>query len=393
MNKRGAAMLMVLAIILVVVSLIEETLFETQTEYRSAVSEMDSLKAYYAAKAGMDINFLRIKNYQQIMKQMGDKLPPAYRPYMDLLWKMPFNWPQDSLNETAQPSFMKASYNTSIIPSASRLDLNDLASPIPSLRKWTAEVLYRLIYNHTQEDTALSEREFTEQDIRDIISNITDWVDPDSVMAGNPSLPETGSYINKPPPPNRSFISLSELIMVEGMTEDLYEQLKPFITIYGEKGLNINSAPTELLRALHSNFPRELAEEISAMTNSAERLFIFTKESFSNFLSSQGFNYLNEDLLENKKEPSYLVFDAPYNFQAKSTGSFKTDSFELTAFYLDKGSLNSRFNKLIQEDMKRAERETAGEGAVKNEDKKTPLKSSAAKSQHQPAIIYWKESS
>ncbi len=43
---------------------------------------------------------------------------------------------------------------------------------------------------------------------------------------------------------------LDELLLVEGMTPEIYNQLKPFITIYGDGAININTASRIVLKAL-----------------------------------------------------------------------------------------------------------------------------------------------
>ncbi|MDE0518871.1 MAG: hypothetical protein OXH36_04885, partial [Bdellovibrionales bacterium] len=53
-SKKGMALIMVLSTIVFVILIIQETVFDTQVEYRSAIAELNSLRAYYAAKAGME---------------------------------------------------------------------------------------------------------------------------------------------------------------------------------------------------------------------------------------------------------------------------------------------------------------------------------------------------
>ena len=53
-------------------------------------------------------------------------------------------------------------------------------------------------------------------------------------------------YLNKHAP----FEILDELLLVRGMNEEIYERIKPFITIYGDGLVNINTASEEVLFAL-----------------------------------------------------------------------------------------------------------------------------------------------
>ncbi|OGX07474.1 MAG: hypothetical protein A2Z88_07215 [Omnitrophica WOR_2 bacterium GWA2_47_8] len=55
--------------------------------------------------------------------------------------------------------------------------------------------------------------------------------------------------LNYPPKKGR-FETLDEILLVEGMSADLYERLIPFVTIYGDGKVNINTAPYPVLSAL-----------------------------------------------------------------------------------------------------------------------------------------------
>ncbi len=406
-QSKGLALIMVLSGTVLVVSIIQETIFNTQTEYRSTVSEFHSLKAYYAAKAGMEISLLRIKNYRTITKKYGSTLK-SFQSYIDLIWKIPFNWPpvlmdenegQSSAEEISKLSgnslMQDIKYNTVITATASRIDLNDLASPIPSLRKWTFKILFQLIQQlqlneeNQNPDEINPDEILDEAQITDILSNIADWIDPNS-LAGQSSLPETGASDDNPAPPNRSFISLTELHQVPGMNDTLYEKIKPFVTIHGEKGLNINTASIELLQAL--GLPLEVAEEVFAQTSSH---LLFTQQTFANFLNSRGLQHLDQELLQDKENSSYLNFNAPHNFQVESIGISQNSIKIITALYFDSAFVSKHFDELLNADIKRQqrnpEREQKSQPRPTNETTTSPQ--SPTESNQAPTIIYWKESS
>ena len=405
-QPKGLALIMVLSGTVLVISIIQETIFDTQTEYRSTASELHALKAYYAAKAGMEISLLRVKNYRNITKTTsGNSAIQSFQPYMNLIWKIPFSWPPVITNEEGESipseeitaitdsSLMQgATYKTLITSTASRIDLNDLASPIPSLRDWTFKILYQLIQVQQQElidDDDTQVEILDEAQITDILSNIKDWIDPNE-LAGEQSVPETSASNDNIPPPNRSFISVTELHQVPGMNDALYEKIKPFVTIHGEKGLNINTAPAELLQAL--GLPEEAAQEAFTLTSNHT---LFTESTFSDFLNSQGLQHLTQELIGEPENKDYLLFDAPHNFIIESTGFFQNSVKTLTAVYVDTAFISSQFNKLIDADIKRQQRKPERE-----ENPQTPPPPVTAEppkkptaSEQTPVIIYWKESS
>jgi len=414
-NKKGMALIMVLSTIVFIIVLLQETVFETQIEYRSAISELNSLRAYYAAKSGMEINLLRLKAYQSLIDQYGEQLSTV-QSYVDLVWKFPFEWPPilpeesnstdiEKVQSIKDRSFMKSEFSTNIEPVAGRIDINDLASPAPSLRTWTFQTLYRLIILLRANNKKLEE-DLSEQDIVDILHNIKDWVDPDSQRAEQVGVFENSMYETNNLPPNRSFISPEELLQVKDMTASLYDALKPFITVYGEKGLNINAAPVELLQALHDEFPLELAQEIVELTHNSIEPTIFTKELFEGFLEERGFSNIKESLFsspmnegESKQIPSIIYFDAPRNFYMESTGRYGKSQKSIRAIYFDVNFSMARFNQIIREDIKNKEvsirEELTGQSSPAttntNERGEADRPSAPFQKKLKPIIIYWKE--
>ena len=423
-NQKGMALIMVLSTIIFIILLIQETVFETQIEYRSAVAELNSLRAYYSAKAGMEVNLLRVNTYVKLHKQHGNKIEP-FRSYVDLIWKIPFVWPppaskhMDSisageLSKLTEDSFMQsAHFMATIEPENSRIDINDLASPIPSLRKWTFQVLYRLIYHLQTNDKKLASV-MDPSDISEILHNIKDWADPDTHRKGNSSDSESQLYDRVGYPPNRSFFTIEELNQVAGMSDTLYKALEPFITVYGEKGLNINTAPVELLQALHDEFPKELAEGIAKLTNNPADPFLFTKkEDFSKFLKAEGMEGLEQALFpknpqrqpKNEESISYIQFSAPHNFRINSTGLAGNSQKTLTATYFHTPAFTTRFKKLMKEEKEREKKRILAQSQIHQSpppgsqppqrpqnqptgDKSTPTFDRNSS----PTIIYWKES-
>ena len=410
-RQKGMALIMVLSTIVFIILIVQETVFDTQIEYRSAVSELNSLIAYHAAKSGMEVNILRVKAYTKIMNNYGKNVKP-FQSAVDLIWRFPLQWPPpipDSANSRQKEdlikmkgdSFMNSGFITFIEPENSRIDINDLASPIPPLREWTALTLFRLIDFLHRKNKAQVE-EIQEADILRIIDNIRDWVDPDSRI-GTSTLSEPAGNANQ------SFTSLEELRQVEGVSDKLYAMLKPFITIYGEKGLNINTAPATLIKALHSSFPIELAEEI--VTLRSTQSILFTEESFRQFLNEKGFYDLVQDLLppkkgsqdanntNNPKPISYIYFDAPHNFRMHSIGSHGKNQKTLTATYFDTPYCITRTKNIMaaaKEQQKKKITTQVYERRVRiqppkkrTDEEQNPA---PAKATYTPTIIYWKES-
>ena len=98
-----------------------------------------------------------------------------------------------------------------------------------------------------------------------IAQAIIDWVDPDSDITF-PNGAEDAAYQNKTPPyhtANQRMASPSELLLVEGVTPEIYEKLLPFVcTLPGPSVVNVNTAPAEVIAALSSQLDLQKAQNI-----------------------------------------------------------------------------------------------------------------------------------
>jgi general secretion pathway protein K len=94
-----------------------------------------------------------------------------------------------------------------------------------------------------------------------------DWLDPDS----QPAIPdgaEDYAYLGQHPPyraANQRFYSVSELRLLAGMDEAMYQRLAPLVTALPEiTRINVNTAPLPLLQCLVENLPAYQAEDLLA---------------------------------------------------------------------------------------------------------------------------------
>ena len=84
-----------------------------------------------------------------------------------------------------------------------------------------------------------------------IAQSIIDWRDPDTLPRANGA--EALDYIKKEKlvlPPNAPFREVSDLLHVNGMTPEIYEEVAPYLTVRGTGQININNAPEPVLRTL-----------------------------------------------------------------------------------------------------------------------------------------------
>ena len=85
-----------------------------------------------------------------------------------------------------------------------------------------------------------------ENDARSLTGVLTDWIDTDTQRGANGA--EDGEYLRREPPhrtANTALVSVMELRSLEGMTEELYQSIRPYLCARGEgvtSKLNINTA-------------------------------------------------------------------------------------------------------------------------------------------------------
>lgn len=159
---------------------------------------------------------------------------------------------------------------------AGRLNLNLLAKP-PGAPKnkaspedWekyntSQKQLIRLIQTIELGEEGPLERSAAEA----IADSIKDWIDGDDNVSGFGGA-ESDYYEQLEPAysaPNSPMASVSELQLIKGVTPELYNKLLPFVVALPEDvGLNINTAPEGLLRALNDKKSFQPLSEADAQT-------------------------------------------------------------------------------------------------------------------------------
>lgn len=89
------------------------------------------------------------------------------------------------------------------------------------------------------------------------VEALIDWID-ENEQAINVHGAEDGTYLMAEPSfraANQPFVSVTELRLIEGMTEDYYQQLRPHVTALpvSGTGINVNTATGPVLQSLHEN--------------------------------------------------------------------------------------------------------------------------------------------
>ncbi|MEK6555296.1 MAG: type II secretion system protein GspK, partial [Bdellovibrionota bacterium] len=139
-NEKGVAILLAVFGLAVMIFLAVDVAYDTQVEYLTASQNVNRLKAYYAAKAGVEISLLRISIYKQALAAAGPTLGEKAQTLLNPIWQFPLSWPllvpdkvnsvdKDEILSTTKDSLMDSQYFVTIEGEGGKIDINDLDSP------------------------------------------------------------------------------------------------------------------------------------------------------------------------------------------------------------------------------------------------------------------------
>ncbi|MBE0485658.1 type II secretion system minor pseudopilin GspK [Marinobacter sp.] len=135
-----------------------------------------------------------------------------------------------------------------------RINLNDLVGLNGQVDTMTRDRLIRLL--RVLGITAVS------------VDALIDWIDADDQTISAYGA-EDGQYLMADPPyraANQPFVSITELRLIEGMTEEIYVALRPHVIALPVSGIgiNVNTATAPVLMSLHDDMTEAQAESILA---------------------------------------------------------------------------------------------------------------------------------
>lgn len=355
-REKGVALLLATFALSMILYIAMEVQYETQIEYVVNNAGVARLKAYYAARSGVEISLLRIKLYQKVKSQLGSQsgVPPAM---LDLIWSFPLSWPpilpqetnavdKSQIDSLVKEAKMDASYQTIISDEGTKIDINDLNSTSKSIREATKKMILQLFENEVINKTpwALRHPSFIAEDL---VNNIIDWMDADTDMQKGGA--ERSLYVNVKSeimPPNRQFRSLEELRMVAGMTDDIFALISPRLTVYGAKAINPNTAPGEVIQGIHASISNEVLAEVLKRRQDIMGAGQFKDAAdFWGFLDQKGARVPRE-----VQEATPISTEGATNFRIKSVGSYNDAISEIEVVTYDLPGTAATVTKAMTKD-------------------------------------------
>lgn len=357
-SQRGAALMLALFTTTLLMVIATQIMYETSVEYVVSTQAVNQVKAYWAARSGIEMSLLRIHIFRQAQALGGSMIPdPAI---LDEIWRQPFLWPppvpkglstmdSDEIKKAVKASDLtklKMSYFTTIEAEGAKVDINDLGSPSKIMANAARNQLIQL-FNQKMEADEDFNRRHRGFDFQKVVNNIADWVDPDNESRNGGS--ERDLYSDRGTntkflPPNQPFRTIQELHMVADVTDEIYDLIVPSITLYGGKGINVNQAPKETLRAFGPAFTEERISRIIADRADPKRGPFKDEKDFVQYLNSIGISG-NPFQAEETKTP--LVFEPETNFRIHATGKVGQAQSDIVAIVYDVDKMRERLEKAL----------------------------------------------
>lgn len=217
-NQKGSALVVTLLIITILTSLTVEFAYEVYVETSAFSNWSNAQKASLLAKSGQNI----VSSYMDEVRGFSyTYLGEMYLPVGEKLGGL------DAI-VTIKIEDENSKFNLNSIIYSNGLTNEEALSSLKKLFE----------YLNINPSLALS---------------IADWIDPDQ----EPRLRDSEDKAK-----NSYLWSVDELNFIEGIDEKTFKTIRPFITVYGNGLININTAELPVLVSLHDNITEALAKRI-----------------------------------------------------------------------------------------------------------------------------------
>ncbi len=237
-DERGVAFLIALLVLALLVALILEFDTESRREYRDAAAFRDNFKVTVLTRAA--VQTARAVLQQDLLK---DKQAGRFFDAPTDLWAFPID------KYVIGDGFLTAQ----IEDERGKLNLNDLAAGGDPNAKKIKVLRAKRLFELAQVSP-------------DLVDAIVDWIDQDETPEAAGA--ETLYYQSLRPPyraANAPLQTLRELRLVKGVTQEIFDKIARFVTVYpqgGESVVNINTADSLVIQALDPSITQAIAGEI-----------------------------------------------------------------------------------------------------------------------------------
>ena len=238
----------VLVVVLCMVIMLGILLFGFNHKSRAGLLAVDDLRkseqALNCARAGLNIAIAAVRETEDILTNR--KL-------------------QNLLSGENAVSLDEGKCSITVTEESGKLNINLLIDENGKINRTIIDQLLRLI-------DLLNRENFGDFHISyELVPSIIDWIDSDNEVTSLPfvkhenSGAESDYYSNLTPPyrcRNNTFETTEDLLLIKGVTQQIFGCLRDFITVRGEDKVNINWASKHVIQSLSENMDPVLAQMI-----------------------------------------------------------------------------------------------------------------------------------
>lgn len=276
-DRRGVALVIVLVVIAMMSTYAIEFTFKTRVNMEIASNTEREVVAYFNARSAIQITRLVVGSEKIFMQKFGGLLN-AMRPKPKVeMWR----FSTILVNFFAQKSLTLIGIKFADLKKYDGLGTSDGTFSLKSLELEDSKINVNRLGLTTKNVRALTYRslrnlfmtkkkEFFKDDeerIDKLILSMIDWIDPDDNRIGLNSqvdvnkqisfVEQSGGYGEDSPysehgykSKDANFDTVEELMLVDGMTDEIFDAFGDKITVYKTQNININEADSETLKAL-----------------------------------------------------------------------------------------------------------------------------------------------
>ena len=263
-GRRGAALPVVLIVVAVMTTVVVQFVHDTRTNLHMAANVRDEVRAYYNAKAGMDLARLSL-GAQAMIDAFAGKMNIQVWQYVNQVMGMFAAARVDTpiaaidLSEIKGLGGMKGNFEVEIVPEDGKINLNALGGT--KTARNAAITALSFLMTPAQHQGMFEQRDSTGNfnDIPELIASMIDWIDKDEQLTnmdgdgnykqggGSGESSRFGGFDVETEPRNSKFDTVQEIHMIKGIGDDWWDAFGEGLTVYPSTKINVNTAPPLLL--------------------------------------------------------------------------------------------------------------------------------------------------
>jgi len=245
-NERGAALILVVFIMAAIVAAALQFNRAARLQVYEAAGIGDGIVLEHIAKSGIYIGKYVLKEEDEEVVTLRDDWARA-----------------EEVSFQSAAFFSVGHCEVRVVDESGKIPVNKLVDGEGEINESIRDLLVRFF--------TLPEFGLNDRDAYDIVAAIADWIDEDDeiTIGDDGGLgAEQGYYRSLDPPydcKNAPFDSIDELMLIKGITEELYHGadglpgIRDYLTVRKTERININTAPLLVLRSLSPDMTEKMA--------------------------------------------------------------------------------------------------------------------------------------